>query len=381
MSLFSESGSESAHLSLAATVGVPFEATVWFPKQFVPIHAEGLADLNLAFDANTGTVTGTPNRSGTFDILVHGHRQNIAHKVVFTLPVNADPASLWKNLPSDPDGPFARDDASCETLIVPAGARWIAASQRGRRHAHRGDYRDDAYHLCNDAASGWSVAAVADGAGSAELSREGARIAVNAAAEKLCASLSLLPEDEAPERGTLLQLAVEASLEAAFLIEASADAQGCELSEFATTLLLCAARRYDDYWLLVSFSIGDGLIASWSEEDGNIRRLCSSDGGEFAGETRFLSADVLTDAESCDHRLFIDKRASFSAVALMSDGVSDAKFANHESEGNSESWTALWTELEPLLDQEQAAQSLLSWLDFHVPGEHDDRTIALLIPT
>ena len=372
---------DTAHLSKAATVGVPFEATVVFANQFVPSHAEGLEVLNLSFDVTTATVSGTPNRAGSFDILVHGNSDNVACKVVFTLPINPDPSSLWKNLPSDTQGLFARADTICSTLPEPAGARWIAASRRGRRHAHRGDYRDDAYHLCSDAPSGWSVAAVADGAGSAELSREGARIAASSAATALCNALAEIPQsDEVPERSTLLSAAVAASLQAAFEIEAAADNQACDYSAFSTTLLLGAARRYADYWLLISFSIGDGLIASWHSETNTVRRMCSGDGGEFAGETRFLAADMLTDVAACDDRLFIEQREQLSAFILMSDGVSDPQFVSQQSESCADAWQHLWSSLTPALRHDQAESKLLEWLDFQVPGEHDDRTIALLIP-
>ena len=381
MSRFPKPDWDTAHLTKAATVGIPFEATVLFADQFVPSHVEGLEVLNLSFDVTTATVTGTPNRAGNFDILVHGHNDNAACKVVFTLPINPDPSSLWKNLPSDPQGPFARSDTTCSTLPEPAGARWIAASRRGRRHAHRGDYRDDAYHLCSDTPSGWSVAAVADGAGSAELSREGARIAVTSAAMAFCDALAELPQsDEPPARSTLLSAAVASCRQAAFQIEAAADGEACDYSAFSTTLLLGAARRYADYWLLVSFSIGDGLIASWHSETNTVQRMCSSDGGEFAGETLFLAADILTDVAACDDRLFVEQCEHFSAFTLMSDGVSDPQFVSQQSESCADAWQHLWSSLTPALQHDQADSKLLEWLDFQVPGEHDDRTIALLIP-
>ena len=372
---------DTAHLSKAATVNVPFEATVKFADKFVPSHAEGLEVLNLAFDVSTATVSGTPNRAGSFDILVHGYSDDAACKVVFTLPINPDPSTLWKNLPSDPEGLFARADTACSTLAEPTGARWIAASRRGRRHAHRGDYRDDAYHLCSDAPSGWSVAAVADGAGSAELSREGARIAASTAAMTLCDTLAKLPAgDEVPERSTLLSAAVASSLQAAFQIETAAGGEACDYSAFSTTLLLGAARRYADYWLFISFSIGDGVIASWHSDTNTVQRMCSGDGGEFAGETRFLAADMLTDVDACDDRLFVEQCEQFSAFVLMSDGVSDPQFVSQQSESCSDAWRHLWSNLTPALQHDQPENKLLEWLDFQVPGEHDDRTIALLIP-
>lgn len=63
----------------------------------------------------------------------------------------------------------------------------VAASKRGRSHAQDGKYRDDHFRIRADAATGWHILVVADGAGSAELSREGSRIACD------CVMQALLP--------------------------------------------------------------------------------------------------------------------------------------------------------------------------------------------
>src|SRR5690606_10935267 len=65
-----------------------------------------------------------------------------------------------------------------QLCIDTADYQLIAASRRGRSHEHAGSFRDDDFSLMHIANSDWSVLAVADGAGSAEYSREGSRIAV-----------------------------------------------------------------------------------------------------------------------------------------------------------------------------------------------------------
>ena len=67
----------------------------------------------------------------------------------------------------------------------------------------------------------------------------------------------------------------------------------------------------------------------------------------------------------------------------MSDGVSDPKFETDANLNNPAKWDALWDDLKQngvdLTDDNEAAKDqLLDWLDFWSPGNHDDRTIAIL---
>ena len=67
----------------------------------------------------------------------------------------------------------------------------------------------------------------------------------------------------------------------------------------------------------------------------------------------------------------------------MSDGVSDPKFETDANLNNPDKWDALWNDLrengvELTDDNETSKIQLLDWLDFWAPGNHDDRTIAIL---
>lgn len=89
-----------------------------------------------------------------------------------------DPRSLWldKPIPTDIEYKKPNESASfvenkfCKKNI-------IAASKRGRSHAHSALPRDDDYGIKVCEKTGWSILVVADGAGSAKFSREGSRIA------------------------------------------------------------------------------------------------------------------------------------------------------------------------------------------------------------
>jgi hypothetical protein len=72
----------------------------------------------------------------------------------------------------------------------------------------------------------------------------------------------------------------------------------------------------------------------------------------------------------------------------MTDGITDPKFETDANLNRVEKWDALWADLngdnadEARVDftdsSEQMADQLLKWLDFWSPGNHDDRTIAIL---
>ena len=101
--------------------------------------------------------------------------------------------------------------------------------------------------------------------------------------------------------------------------------------------------------------------------------MMSADGGEFAGQTTFLSSDALTDvATRIHHRTVSD----FTAFMLMTDGVSDPMFASETATADPATWAALYDQIKGMDEM-----ALLDWLNFKVKGEHDDRTIAILTPT
>ena len=72
----------------------------------------------------------------------------------------------------------------------------------------------------------------------------------------------------------------------------------------------------------------------------------------------------------------------FTALMLMTDGISDPFFETDVNLAKKEKWDALWTDLSSSVefsdDNEQSQYQLLNWLDFWSPGNHDDRTLAIL---
>ena len=66
----------------------------------------------------------------------------------------------------------------------------------------------------------------------------------------------------------------------------------------------------------------------------------------------------------------------------MTDGITDPKFETDANLLKVEKWNELWQDLSKEVDfsddNEASADQLLNWLDFWSPGNHDDRTIAIL---
>jgi len=181
----------------------------------------------------------------------------------------------------------------------------------------------------------------------------------------------------------LLPPLADAARAAALDIEQTAARNGDACTDYATTLIIGVARKLTTGWLCASFSVGDGLAALWDSNTGTVAVMIASDSGEYAGQTRFLRSDLLADANTCATRLFLARPQTFTAFCLMSDGVSDARFASAQDERDPAHWAALWSdEIAPLLHghPDAVASRLCDWLNFRVPGEHDDRSIVLMLP-
>jgi serine/threonine protein phosphatase PrpC len=305
------------------------------------------------------------------------------------LVVNPDPKTLWKNLESDRDAPGWKPDQASECVAGAGGTRIVAASQRGRSHAHRGGFRDDDFDIHATGPDGWNLVAVADGAGSAERSRIGSRVAaqmaVSVAATKLEETASLWPitaleanpQGLAGARTAAYQVLGAAAFEALKAIEAKAKDQGFPPRAYATTLLLAAHRRIASGDLVATYWVGDGAIALFSA-DSEVIIMGTPDGGEYAGQTRFLDRDVMSDGNEIMSRLEVKVVPGFDALILMTDGVSDPRFPSDLALRNTQEWKRLWAELVPILDAPDAAQQLTDWLGFWDVGNHDDRTIAVI---
>ncbi|NDW10512.1 PP2C family serine/threonine-protein phosphatase [Dysgonomonas sp. 520] len=374
---------------------------------------DGLEALGLEFDKADNTIKGIPTKSGDHKITWHyRHIDWTEGRPTFqrdlTLVVNPDPRSLWNNTPTSTDIPFYKPD--CDKAFRKVGAKsgflglrkeerkdMVAASQRGRSHAHGGSPRDDDFAFHFDEKNEWYVLVVADGAGSAKYSRRGSEIACHTTIDVCRKALEVSSdnleqliagfkkEDSQENRkkvGDLIYQVLGAAVFKSYKnIEEEAKNSDSELRDFSTTLLMTICKKFKFGWFVASFWVGDGGIGIYDKNTQFLKVMGEPDGGEFAGQTRFLTMPEIIQPAEIYRRLRFGLVDDFTALVLMTDGITDPKFETDANLMRIEKWNSLWEDLSKEVDFENdvdCSNQLLAWLDFWSPGNHDDRTIAIL---
>lgn len=442
--LIAENEVKSWNILLAnAKENKPFEQKVDMPTitsipnvSVVVKDVKGLSEefhglkITIGEDGKSFTISGTPNldsfRNGgnstpesTYDLTIcyafegleiPGDRPALERKVSFI--INQDPRKLWKNLPVDwdnmPEPKYQNEDTQVEYIKVEAlkdgtpQKDIVAASKRGRSHAQEGKPRDDHFRMYHDNNTNWYVLAVADGAGSAKFSRQGSTIACNTVVEHCKAELENCDTFEENinlwhlDQGSadaakiisadVYRIVGNAAYKAHRAINEEAKLTGNPAKFYNTTLLFAICKKFEFGWFVASFWVGDGAMCLYDKENHTATILGEPDGGEYAGQTRFLTMPEIFKDGNIYQRLRIRVVPDFTALFLMSDGVSDPMFETDANLLNPDKWDALWNNLQnneehPVDlsdDHEESKNELLDWLDFWSPGNHDDRTIAIL---
>lgn len=385
--------------------------------------------LTVAPDGKSFSITGTPSletfrkdgatAQSTFELTLRyrftgmkmpSDRPLLEKKVPFV--INQDPRKLWKNLSVDwenmSEPKYKKEDIEVDYVKVEAledgcpQKDIVAASKRGRSHAQEAKPRDDHFQLYYDNNSKWYVIAVADGAGSAKYSREGSRIACETVIAH-CKSLlennvefeeyiktynEYKNESESDARKMvgdfIYRIVGTAAFNAHRAIIKESSTKNIPTKMYATTLLMTICKKFSFGWFVASFWVGDGAICLYDKERHTAKLLGTPDEGEFAGQTRFLTMpEIFKDTTALYQRLRFSIVPDFTALFLMTDGVSDPKFETDANLNNPDKWDDLWNDLQEngvefTDDNEESKNQLLDWLDFWSPGNHDDRTIAIL---
>lgn len=368
-------------------------------------------ESGLTVDKERWQINGTPEISGEFSLglrfALKDDPEGASRTGKLPLVINADPKTLWKDLPSDRSAPFWKED---EATAVCFGndARLVAARKRGRSHAHKGTCCDDDFLISCEGTTGWHVAIVADGKGSGKFSRRGSQVATREAGAHLSkffaadegAQLVAAIHDWAgidpgsADEGTvknaqqtlfngLYKSVGHAAYHAARAILAEA-ANRKDIIEsagdLATTFIVGIARKVKGKWFCAAYWVGDGAVAVYRRGKEAIL-LGKPDSGEYSGETRFLDQSSVSPEEMLKRIRYaiVDDLTGF---VLMSDGVSDPKFPTEAKLGELEAWDRFWADLDEEVKfsdgSEGAEGRLLRWLDFWAVGEYDDRTIAII---
>jgi serine/threonine protein phosphatase PrpC len=331
------------------------------------------SEAGLEFDLQTGQLVGQPLVSGEFDAHISYYCLSQGEKTALTTVlshfyINADPRSLWKNIPSDTQQLYTKPDSASQTIET-STVKMLAASQRGRSHAHKGQARDDDFFISSG--ENWQVALVADGAGSAKYSRYGSQLICQTIGSFLSGVLSQSLNVTEIKQGFKAALA-----ETIFQLTIEAEAQQTSVKDYASTVLVlvCFYDVTQQQYLYISLAVGDGVIALYQPTSQTLQLLNQPDTGEYAGETCFLTEDSLVNTESL---MQVFSSPVFLPYVLMTDGVSDAFFDSDNALKNAHVWHTLWQDL----TKNQAFDDeikLLAWLDFWSAGNHDDRTIIIV---
>lgn len=375
---------------------------------------EGLEQIGLVFNSDTNEIKGTPNTASDHKIKLKIKRKDWAEgKPVFerqiTFTINPDPKTLWKNIPTPDSIEYYKPDSDkCFVKVTSSTNTFdhekinkkdiVAASQRGRSHAQEGKPRDDDFNIKYITEVDWYILSVADGAGSAKFSRKGSEITCKTVVE-VCEQLikektkefenfikdfSSEKSDERRKKlgDSLYDILGRSVFQAIKNIEEEAKKTNNPLKDYSTTLIVSICKKFKFGWFVGAFWVGDGGIGIYNKNNQFLKILGEPDSGEYAGQTRFLTMPEITKPEELYRRLRFDIVEDFTALILMTDGITDPKYETDSNLFNIDKWNLLWLDLSKEVDfsddNEASADQLLNWLDFWSPGNHDDRTIAIL---
>jgi serine/threonine protein phosphatase PrpC len=397
---------------LNATVGKPYETRIDFVKNnwkdIAAFSFEGMEEFGLSYDQKNGQITGIPIKSGDFNILfrfkLEGEPGDTGfHEKKIPIIINPDPKSLWKNIESDRNDPYWKEDNV--TLFAPLGDRHIlASSKRGRSHANIGSFREDdfAFKVLD---SGWNLVVVADGAGSAKISRKGSAIACsavieyfsdNASMESMAEFDQLLEQHKSntgEETSKKLNRFVYNELGKAALyvhkkLVEFAGGASVPLKDLNTTLIFTLFRKYETGYAFLSFGVGDCPIAIINREISEVTLMNWIDVGEFGGGTRFITMPEIFQSDKFATRFGFKLVNDFAYLFMMSDGIYDPKFVVESNLEDIKKWKDFLADLDGKNEDKikvalnpgnrEITSQFSAWMDFWSQGNHDDRTLAIV---
>lgn len=148
--------------SYAVELPLPSDDNIYYT---VSTDAPG---LNTIYTDGQIHISGTATGMGTYQLhltYIYDNAIGLEGRVTRSYPIEIlqNPRELWKHKATPPDIPYYKKDY--DSAYVQGKKRIVAASQRGRSHAHKGDPRDDHFAIAYDEESGWHILAVADGLG------------------------------------------------------------------------------------------------------------------------------------------------------------------------------------------------------------------------
>ena len=395
------------------TVNKKYEAKIDFLKfgwnDVIYSEILNLENTGLEYDSNEELLFGNPLISGDIKIKlqfrIDGEEENSKlNEKTITLIVNPDPKSLWKDLESDKKDPFWKEDNVAVSDVF-LDKNLVIASKRGRSHANVGSFRDDDFAFKNINETGWSVIAVSDGAGSATLSRQGSKLACEFIIsyfeenfnvdylkdfdETLLNHHNKTDDDSSKKISHFVydNLSKAAHFAHKKIEEFSVKSEKL-LKDFHSTLIFALVKKYDFGYAVLTFGVGDCPIGLLNKDLTEIKLMNWLDVGEFGGGTRFITMPEIFQSDKFSTRFGFKLIEDFSYLILMTDGIYDPKFVVEANLEKIEKWNEFIDDLNGKNDDNckvdfekansEIANQLSTWMDFWNPGNHDDRTLAII---
>lgn len=381
-----------------------------------------IKDTGLEFDSETKRVYGIPKIANTIDleIVFYSERDESKSEGIKIIPfiINPDPKDLWKNIPSDKNIRFHKEDAATYSNSF-LDKKIVVASQRGRSHAQNGSCRDDDFKVAK-LSDNWEIIAVADGAGSAKYSRQGSKfatefittcfdetslISLTANIKNIFSDKEInedLNEDEQKQKqeefeknrlsykSAIINILYKQILALHNNLIEFSKMEEINLKDLHTTLIFVLCKKFDFGYIVLSFGVGDCPINMISSDNKTIELLNTLDIGESSGGTRFITMpEIFNDKATIpmQERFKIYKTDNFSKLFLMTDGIYDPKFTTENKLEDLDTWNKFLRDLKGENEDENAVdfendtnieKQLLKWTEFWSKGEHDDRTLAII---
>jgi serine/threonine protein phosphatase PrpC len=392
------------------------------------------ADFRIENSRGILTIQGRP-KSGydgqiEFQITILNSSNGGIKRIFKDFYIASDPKSLWKDLKVEDYEGYETKNEDSQFLEIPnINKSVIAASCRGRSHAHVGSPRDDNFAFSSDNVSGWNFFAVADGAGSAKYSRKGSEIACNLSTSHLKSLLDVNNFYDNLDISNLIKWKeyfdntflnkkynennefrhkfnfdqfIYATIYAIYTrIHEEAKAKQelilkdkVTIRDYHTTLLFMVIKKFDFGYLMISYWVGDGAPVIYNLNNSNkVLLLGKPDTGEYAGQTKFLTMKEEINPKTVFGRTYYRFADDFESIILVTDGITDPFFPSEASLASEDIWRNFWTKILQEGDDENPGcpqlfdkntscdlkkDSLLKWLNFWSKGNHDDRTILII---
>ena len=395
------------------TVNKKYETKLDFIKlgwnDVIYSEIKGLEETGLEFNNEEELLFGNPLISGDLKVkllfrIKDEADDSILNEKIITIIINPDPKSLWKDINSDKNDPYWKEDNVAVSSNF-LDKNIVIASKRGRSHANVGSFRDDDFAFESINETGWSVICVADGAGGYPLTRQGSKLACDSIIkyfeenfneeylqdfdETLLNHHNKTDEDSSKKISHFVYNNLSKAAHFAHKqIEEFAVKNEKQLRDFHSTLIFALVKKYDFGYAILTFGVGDCPIGLLNKDLTEIKLMNWLDVGEFGGGTRFITMPEIFQSDKFSTRFGFKLVDDFSYLMLMTDGIYDPKFVVEANLEKIEKWNEFLEDLKGKNEDNckvdfnnensEIANQLSTWMNFWNPGNHDDRTLAII---